>query len=229
MYFIHNATARIFKVDPAMHTVEDFVVQCFDLDSPNMPAHALPHSTVLITFPEECLFYLVGGGVAPLKDSKTQIQCDSLTEVIELEEKITKSFIEKKTFCYMQPKLFCKLQFERYQHAACPVRMPKPADHSKLLLYLLVCGGAHPEASRKVELVAISNKKVTNLPDLVEERAYASCLCVQENKCFVFSKDSIEWILIDPWWQHRKTAMKAWQKLSLKIPPLTSATLIPLN
>jgi hypothetical protein len=118
-----------------------------------MPGHTIPHTSVLISFEEDRRLYLVGGGVEYRENCS--IECETLTKVYELEEKIIKSYITNKKFSQVQPMCVANLVFPRYNHTASSIRVPKPANKAELLLYIIVCGGSHPESQKKVELISL--------------------------------------------------------------------------
>ena len=93
---------------------------------------------------------------------------------------------------------------------------------------MLVAGSSFPEASNKVELFDVKNNKLILLPDLNVGRSGLCALTFRE-KAYLFSDDSIESLVIDPWWANKASAQKTWTKMDLKMPALKFATMIELS
>ena len=75
-----------------------------------------------------------------------------------------------------------------------------------------------------MELYDIKYKKVIPLPDLNEPRHSLSSLSFEDH-CYVFSHDSIEHMVINPWWKSMK-GEKSWYIVKLKMPKILKATLL---
>ena len=108
----------------------------------------------------------------------------------------------------------CKdLKHKRYGHAACAISFDE-TDVQKQ--YLLIAGGAHPEAHKSVELYWCCTQVKFVLPQLTEARTGGHAAISmkgatgQLTRCYVFGGDTIEFLEVDNAWKTSKTAQKEW-------------------
>lgn len=194
-----------------------------------MPFKTLPYTCTLtcVSMPSqpnqetEIRLYLVGGGIKPY--SNEDVECKSLTAIFRLCRRDIKLHKESKNIIEYEPTQECTLNFKRYSHTTCEVRC-KQFIGKETLPYLLVCGSEYQEGASKVELYDIKFKKMVLLPDLNQPRHNLSSVSFDAH-CYVFSDDTLEHLVVSPWWKSIKMN-QTWECIKLKIPKILRPTLI---
>ena len=172
-----------------------------------MPGRFFPVNCTMTYFPNDKVCFIVGGGLSPqlpVSECSTWKAVYSFSCLDQIKDWSGRTITMNR----------CKdLKHKRYGHAACAISFDE-TDVQKQ--YLLIAGGAHPEAHKSVELYWCCTQVKFVLPQLTEARTGGHAAISmkgatgQLTRCYVFGGDTIEFLEVDNAWKTSKTAQKEW-------------------